>query len=933
MRHFPLRRLRAAAAITVLLLSSICGTAGAIDTTTPFVGTFDGHLLAGTPGCTTTTTDRGKDGRVTVTFDCSANASQAGLIHGTVTVDFPDATPIAHYDSTGVRLLFDAPVVTRLTADEIWNATRPNSDGQLTLDTYDSDQSADAPQCSFDSGDKKIAQGSTAEFQGSIECVWTSMADVVGASVPFAVTPFVLLQSDSTFFALANGGGEFVGLSFVSSYSFHQTAPPTADLSVDHLEVVQTTQSDSDFWEAVAGKKTVVRVFPKFTDTDASHASVSGVSASLRGFHGTTELPGSPLTQSYTGNVTAARTIDRDRPDSSLNILLPPAWTTAGDLTLTATVNPNHTIPETNYGNNSLTATKTVFGTRGYSIAYVPVCYLDLQHCPSNTITRYAAMASEMYPVPDNGLSYTPLRIPRIVYPFPVEKFRDQFSLLAFLQLLYSLDQATGGTADQLVGWLPLMKSKEIFSGFSDPVFDGGQGKVLFAQDYGSLDPGAPDDQRLGSYVLAHEAAHNLGLRHTDLTRDGDGCGAYDSSSEFARFYQDGKSTIHDPGFSLFGALFYTSKTKDLMTQCTQDLLWISGFDYEHLLAGINPSGPSEAQPQAAVEASDQVVVGGRVARDGTSGSIDSIVRITSAAPAPATDPAGSHCLAFSAAGVSATPYCFTARFDAENLGQPGLLADESTFTVRALLPPNTDRVALLAGASELASVARSAHAPMVSITAPPAGDVWTGERTLSWTASDADGDPLTFTVLTSSDNGATWIPVAVNLTARQQTIESAELAAGHQTLFRVLASDGFETASATAGPVTVDPQPFLEATPQLKFGSVPAGHSSTQRVLVTNAGDLEAHVTSVASGNPQLTASPALPVAVPAGGAAEIAVVFSPSAAGPVSATLTLSTDDPQNPSLAVAITGGGCVPHDSARCVTPVPVSPPGVVRRGGP
>jgi hypothetical protein len=51
------------------------------------------------------------------------------------------------------------------------------------------------------------------------------------------------------------------------------------------------------------------------------------------------------------------------------------------------------------------------------------------------------------------------------------------------------------------------------------------------------------------------------------------------------------------------------------------------------------------------------------------------------------------------------------------------------------------------------------------------------------------------------------------------------------------------------------------------------------------------------------------------------------------VSATLTLATDDPQNPSLAVAITAGGCVPHDAVRCVTPVPGSPPGAVRRGGP
>jgi len=913
----------------------VAGAAAAIDTTTPFVGNFNGHNLAGTPGCTTTTTDKGKDGTVTVTFDCSSKAANAGLIHGTVTIDFPAATPIAHYDSTGARLVFDVPLVTHLTADYIWTAlNNPNSDGQLTLDTYDSDQSADAPQCSFDSGDKKVAAGSTTDFHGTIECVWTSMHSFNGESVPFSTVPFVDLVSDSTFFAFSGGGGEYADNSFVSSYTFAQTAPPTADLSVDHLEVVQTTQSDSDFWEAVAGKNTVVRVFPKFTDTDASRTSISGVSASLRGFHGSTELPGSPLTQSYTGNsITVGRTIDRDRPDSSLNILLPPAWVTAGDLTLTATVNPNHTVGETNYANNSLTATKTVFGVRGYSIAYLPVCYLDFQNCPSNLISRYSAMANEMYPVPNDGLSYEPLRIPRIVYLFPVETLEDEFHLLAYLQVFYSLQQASGDAADQLVGWLPQLPSTAVHTGFSDPVFDGGQGKVLFAQDYGGVDPGAPDDRKLSSYVLAHEAAHNLGLRHTDLTENGDGCGAFDANSEFARFYADGKATTHDPGFSLLGASFYTSKAKDLMSQCTQEPIWISGFDYEHLLAGINPSSPTGSQPQAVAEPSDQVLVTGRVSFDGTTGSIDSIVRISSATPAPPTNPAGSHCLVFGVSGVSAAPYCFVARFDAENLGQPGLLADVSAFAVRAPLPTGTDRIALAAGGHEIASVGKTAHAPIVSITSPKAGDVWTGTRILSWTASDADGDPLTFTVLTSPDNGATWVPVAVNLTVTQHAVESAELASGDQTLFRVLASDGLDTASATVGPLTVNPQPFLESTSRLKFGSVPAGGHATLSVLVTNRGDLDAHVTSMASGDAQFASSATLPAAVAAGRSIEIAVTFTPAAPGAVTATLTLSTDDPQHPSLAVDLSAGGCVPHGEVRCVAPAPVSPPADVRRGSP
>lgn len=106
-------------------------------------------------------------------------------------------------------------------------------------------------------------------------------------------------------------------------------------------------------------------------------------------------------------------------------------------------------------------------------------------------------------------------------------------------------------------------------------------------------------------------------------------------------------------------------------------------------------------------------------------------------------------------------------------------------------------------GAQTLATQQASAHPPTIAITAPVAGDAWTGQQTITWTASDADSDPLTYTV-TYSPDGKTWYPMAVDTTDTQFTFNTSDLTPGASETFRVMASDGFNTTSATAGPLIV---------------------------------------------------------------------------------------------------------------------------------
>ncbi len=79
----------------------------------------------------------------------------------------------------------------------------------------------------------------------------------------------------------------------------------------------------------------------------------------------------------------------------------------------------------------------------------------------------------------------------------------------------------------------------------------------------------------------------------------------------------------------------------------------------------------------------------------------------------------------------------------------------------------------------------------------------------LSWTATDADaGTTLAYSILTSSDNGATWLPVAANLRETEFALKLAEIPAGSQVWVRVEASDGFNVGHADYGPFALENHP-----------------------------------------------------------------------------------------------------------------------------
>lgn|GEM_PF-1848305 len=124
-------------------------------------------------------------------------------------------------------------------------------------------------------------------------------------------------------------------------------------------------------------------------------------------------------------------------------------------------------------------------------------------------------------------------------------------------------------------------------------------------------------------------------------------------------------------------------------------------------------------------------------------------------------------------------------------------------------------------------------------------------------------------------------------------------------------------------------PVPHVQATPSaLGFEDVRVGQAKAMKVIVSNSGGAIAHVGAPAvSGSSEFTtASSAFDI--PVGGSTEVTVTYTPAGEGSDTGSLSLTSDDPVNPSISVALAGRGVQP---ALSVTPASVAFGQVVTNG--
>lgn len=111
----------------------------------------------------------------------------------------------------------------------------------------------------------------------------------------------------------------------------------------------------------------------------------------------------------------------------------------------------------------------------------------------------------------------------------------------------------------------------------------------------------------------------------------------------------------------------------------------------------------------------------------------------------------------------------------------------------------------------------------------------------------------------------------------------------------------------------TALPPPQIQVPAGIDFGNLCVGSIGHATLNVCNTGGVSRHVSAISSSNSQFTVatpSAGFPVAIGPGSCFPFEVIFTPAGSGPQTANLTILSDDPANPSIAVqatAHTGAG--------------------------
>jgi hypothetical protein len=319
------------------------------------------------------------------------------------------------------------------------------------------------------------------------------------------------------------------------------------------------------------------------------------------------------------------------------------------------------------------------------------------------------------------------------------------------------------------------------------------------------------DRANLAYGTLAHELSHLIpGLRHPYPFEIGENesrtyrnaCGAWDDKTKWPypyRFPPGGGTEVQplaDAGVAIrpfswngdkkeIGDVIWSDLGwyQDIMSYC--DTTWPSPYSWESWMSKL----PAQTRASAA-GVSNHLVVSGLVYTDVT-GTLDPVWVSSQSLDPPAES--GDYCVqTLDSLNVVLEQTCFT--FDFYDL-ESGFRVGAESFLVSLTQDPAVAKVRLIYQSAALDEIVVSSSPPTVTLNYPNGGQTLTQTFAVSWAASDADGDTLSYRVQYSPDEGATWHGLTGPMTETELLVRPDELPGTETGLFRVVASDGFHNA------------------------------------------------------------------------------------------------------------------------------------------